>query len=759
MNTEKKGKNKYYSGNKIHDNENIKEQYIYELQNIKASEQLKRRIQLKAESTATDKVPLFCATSMFVTMLCIAVITVILMTGRRNNLVSEKQTIKWGEEIQIETKQFSDEYEYVGDIENNNLEMVYGRLFYDKETESFQIYKDGKFEFVEQKYRECEIIYGEKLRTLCYRWCNYDNEVFLREWTDSVSQPDESKEEWTDIRKNGTQYYVYFYTRVQQDESFRIKSVYPILFDAETGGYEDIFSNYKINGICIDEYFYHNVQVINDTFAQVSVSENFSDLENYIINMKKGTIEKNEDTGFVGCTDENLTGGRYDFVGKEMIEGNQNSSKLFLKCYDTNEYIPYNQKENYVNHFNSLCIDSEKRNLLAVYKNHLLVLNLDTMTSNDYETDYEPAYFEIKKAAWSENEIFLYIYREQYEDSIISVYKRSEEENNKKPDDLGIQVFEKKLSSDYTKIDELQYDETKYRYISENIFFCYDNQSFYAYENGNYESINTIYKEINLSYDGLNNTIRYYYCSYGDRWWFYQQFGDEFDERNMIMKSNTGNSSMIYLYLHLDKGTHEGPLKEYPLSFNMETGEYIDFLKTIRLDDVFIKDYDYLQDWTVNGNCVYVKAGRNETGQNTVREEDLHLKDYVINLMNGSSEAVAPVRSFNTNVYNQKDAEEEYKIIVQNGLLFLKNAGTLFQRVPGNDYVVCLNKDGRDKMNTFRAVAIFDGKVAILDLEQNTMKVYDVKLDTQKAKIESVSWSKEGRMMIELEDNRVLFYK
>ncbi|MDE7431062.1 MAG: hypothetical protein K2N34_03990, partial [Lachnospiraceae bacterium] len=156
---------------------------------------------------------------------------------------------------------------------------------------------------------------------------------------------------------------------------------------------------------------------------------------------------------------------------------------------------------------------------------------------------------------------------------------------------------------------------------------------------------------------------------------------------------------------------------------------------------------------------VYVKAGRNETGQDTVREEDLKLKDYVINLMNGSSEAVTPVRPFNTKVYNQKDAEEKYKIIIQNGLLFLKNAGTLFQRVPGNDYVVCLNKDGRDKMNTFQAVAIFDGKVAILDLEQNTMKVYDVKLDTQKVKIESVSWSKKGRMMIKLEDSRVLFYE
>lgn len=727
-------------------------------QNVKnkADEQLKRRIKIKAESAGTDKVPLFWTVSMLITLSCVVMITAVLMISRRYNLKSDEQTVKGGEKIQIEMKKLSDEYEYAGDIGGDNLEMVYGRLFYDKETESFQIYKDGIFQLVNQKYRECEIYYGDKLRTLCYRWCNYDNEIFIRE--DSASQINESKEEWTDIRKSGTQYYVYFCTRVHQDESYRVKSVYPILFHAETGEYEDIFSDYRINGICIDEYFYHNVQVINDTFAQVSVSENFSDSEKYIINMKNGTIEKNEDTGFVGYTDENLTGGRYDFVIKEVIEGNKDSGKLYLKSYDTNEYIPFNQKENYVSHFNSLCIDSEKQNLLAVYKNHLLVLNLDTMTSSEYETDYEPAYFEIKKAAWSENEIFLYIYREQYNDSIISVYKRSEEENNKKPDELGIQVFEKKLSDDYIKIDELQYDETKYHYISENILFCYDNQSFYAYEDGKFESINTTYKENNILYDGLNNTIRYYYCIYGGRWWFYQKFGDETDERNMIMKNNTG-SNTIYLFMYSDKVTHEGPLKEYPLSFNMETGEYMDFLKSIKLDDIFIKEYDYLRDWTVNGNLVYVKAGRNETGQEAVREEDLKLKDYVINQMNGSSEAVTPVRPFSTKVYNQKDAKDRYEVIIQNGLLLLKNVNTLFRRTPGNDYVVCLDNNGRDKMNTSQAVAVFDGKVAILDLPQNIMNVYDVKLDTRNVKIESVSWSMEGRMMIKLEDGRVLFYE
>lgn len=754
MKTDKKRMNLYQIKDNSRKEEEIREQYVCEMKKIKADEQLKRRIMTKADSAGANRFRPFVAASVLVTVLCIAMVSFVLMTGGKTDSINGQKGA-----IQNEKKKFSDDYTFVADIEND-LKMVSGRLFFDRSTDNFCVCKKGELKIIEQQYKETTITYGGKSWTIPYYWCKYDEDIFLVEDDDSDNSVQKQKigDDWLDIQKNGTKYYVYFYTGYMQEQGFSV--IYPQLFDVESGEIEDIFSQYKINGIHIQEYPYYSVKVINDTFANVYVAENYLEGKNYIINMKNGNIEENKETELSRIQGWNLSDGKYDFVSKRLIDENQYAADIYLKNLNTNESILYKQEKDNIKFMNSLCLDKEERNLLASYDNRISVINLDTMTSIEYETDYQPKYFNIKNAVWSGDEIFLYIYRCQQDDYIISIYKRSMKADNRTPDEAGILVKEMELNEDYTKTGEVRYDEEKMYYVGDNIFFDYSDNAFCAYGNGNYEKIQTEYKELELTYGEVRNTVRYYYCQYDGKWWFYQVFGDEEDERSMIIRHEKNNSSKAYLYVYSNNVNHEGSLKNYPLSFDLETGEYTDYLSGVKIGDTYIKDYFYLDNWVINENYVYVSAGQNETGRVDVREEEIDIRNYVLNLMNGSAEEITSDRQFGVKVYNQKDAKEEYEIIVKDGLLYLQNekGGNLFRRQQEGGYVVCANKEGEDKFNTYQAVCVYEDKIAVLNLSAMIMTVYDTEIDFQGAEISNVSWLGNENIAIGLSDGRVLFY-
>lgn len=751
MKTDKKRMNLYQIEDNVRKEEEIREQYVGEMKKIKADEQLKRRIMTKADSAGANKTRPFVAASVLVTVLCIAMVSFVLMTGRKADSINSQK-----DAVQNEKKKFSEDYTLVEDMEND-LIMVSGRLFFDRGTDNFCVYKKGELKITEQQYRETTFAYGGKSWTIPYYWCKYDEDIFMV--SDNSVQKQKSGDDWLDIQKNGTNYYAYFYTGYMQEQGFSV--IYPLLFDVESGETEDIFSQYKINGIRIQEYPYYSVKVINDTFANVYVAENYLEGKNYIINMKNGNIEENKESELSRLQGGNLSDGKYDFVSKGVLDENQNAADIYLKNLNTNESILFKQEKDNITFINSLCTDKSGQNLLASYDNRISVINLDTMTAVEYETDYQTKYFNIKKAAWSGDEIFLYIYRCQQDDYIISVYKRSMKADNNTPDAAGILVKETELNEEYTKTGEVRYDEEKMYYVGDNIFFDYDNNTFCAYENGNYENIQTEYKELELTYGDVRNTVRYYYCRYDGKWQFYQVFGGEEDERSMIIRHENTNSSKAYLYVYSNNVNHEGSLKNYPLSFDLETGEYTDYLSGVKIGGTYIKDYFYLDNWVINENYVYVSAGQNETGRTDVREEEIDVRNYVLNLMNGSTEEITSDRQLDIKVYNQKDAKEEYEIIVKNGLLYLKDekGGNLFRRKQEGGYVVCVNKEGGDKFNTYQAVCEYEDKIAVLDLSTMIMTVYDTEIDFQGGEISKVSWYGNETIAIGLTDGRVLFYE
>ncbi len=143
-----------------------------------------------------------------------------------------------------------------------------------------------------------------------------------------------------------------------------------------------------------------------------------------------------------------------------------------------------------------------------------------------------------------------------------------------------------------------------------NVIFNTDQKKFVKLANNSYEDLSQEYKETNIKYDDFDITLKWYYCKDGDRLLYKQDLDD--------VNDGTVNYGDYRIYIVTDiisgdtylllckNSTHEGYSYQYPVKFDLETGEIEDVFKEATIDGKSIKDYGYLKNWELKDNEILV---------------------------------------------------------------------------------------------------------------------------------------------------------
>lgn len=145
-----------------------------------------------------------------------------------------------------------------------------------------------------------------------------------------------------------------------------------------------------------------------------------------------------------------------------------------------------------------------------------------------------------------------------------------------------------------------------------NVIFNPDQNKFIKMADNSYEELEQKYMETNIKYEDFDITLKWYYCKDGERILYKQDLSDvesgEVNNGDYAIYIGT-NILLGDTYLLLCKNsTHEGYSFEYPVKFNVETGEIEDVFANATIDGKSVKDYEYLKNWEIKGNEILVDA-------------------------------------------------------------------------------------------------------------------------------------------------------
>ena len=141
-------------------------------------------------------------------------------------------------------------------------------------------------------------------------------------------------------------------------------------------------------------------------------------------------------------------------------------------------------------------------------------------------------------------------------------------------------------------------------YYKKDIIFNYNQQKFVRMANNTYEELPQEYKETNIKYDKFDITVKWYIC-HDDERILYNQVLDVGGGETYGYIVTEMNYFDTYLLL-CDNSTSGGYSYEYPLKFNVETGEVEDIFANATIDGKCVKDYMYLKNWEFKKSGIYV---------------------------------------------------------------------------------------------------------------------------------------------------------
>lgn len=212
-----------------------------------------------------------------------------------------------------------------------------------------------------------------------------------------------------------------------------------------------------------------------------------------------------------------------------------------------------------------------------------------------------------------------------------------------------------------------------------NIIFNPEQNKFVKMINDTYVEMNQNYKEINIKFDEFDFVLKWYWCKDGERILYRQDLKD--------FKDGTTNygDTMAYIvtekmsgetYLMLCKNSnHTGYLWEYPVKFDVETGEYEDVFADATIDDESVKNYEYLKNWEFTSKGIYVDYHKeifepelqvwnrqiiNQTSRNKIyKQSELNFDNANVELKDLNETKISEVR-FTSNIdgiFRSVDAE------------------------------------------------------------------------------------------------------
>lgn len=141
-----------------------------------------------------------------------------------------------------------------------------------------------------------------------------------------------------------------------------------------------------------------------------------------------------------------------------------------------------------------------------------------------------------------------------------------------------------------------------------NVIFNPDQNKFVKMENNTYVDLEQNYKEAHITVDDFEDDIKWYYCKDGNRLLYKQDIDPE--ENTSVYIVTEATSGDTYLLL-CKNNTHTGYSWQYPVKFNVETGEYEDVFASATINNKSVKEYGYLKNWQITESNVKVDC--NET--------------------------------------------------------------------------------------------------------------------------------------------------
>lgn len=145
-----------------------------------------------------------------------------------------------------------------------------------------------------------------------------------------------------------------------------------------------------------------------------------------------------------------------------------------------------------------------------------------------------------------------------------------------------------------------------------NVIFNPDQNKFIKMADNSYEELEQKYMETNIKYEDFDITLKWYYCKDGERILYKQDLSDvesgEVNNGDYAIYIGTNILSGDTYLLLCKNSTHEGYSFEYPVKFNVETGEIEDVFANATIDGKSVKDYEYLKNWEIKGNEILVDA-------------------------------------------------------------------------------------------------------------------------------------------------------
>lgn len=160
-----------------------------------------------------------------------------------------------------------------------------------------------------------------------------------------------------------------------------------------------------------------------------------------------------------------------------------------------------------------------------------------------------------------------------------------------------------------------------------NIIFNPDQKKFVKMENNTYIDLEQDYKEVHIKINDFEDDIKWYYCKEGNSIFYKQYFSDTEENGTHAIYIVTEKVSGDTYLLLCKNNTHTGYSWEYPVKFNIETGEYEDIFANATINGKDIKQYEYLKNWKITSNDVKVDCSEKllEPESQTWKQEQVEI--------------------------------------------------------------------------------------------------------------------------------------
>lgn len=119
-----------------------------------------------------------------------------------------------------------------------------------------------------------------------------------------------------------------------------------------------------------------------------------------------------------------------------------------------------------------------------------------------------------------------------------------------------------------------------------------------------------VYQKVSLF--GIAGTIDYSYCKVGETVSLCENNTDKIvldEDREAFYSLEWGEDKKIYLKLNINP---QSDCWSYPLNYNIESGEIVDFLANVEIKETKLSDFSILTNWYLGRDYVIVTAGKNE---------------------------------------------------------------------------------------------------------------------------------------------------